>query len=150
MNINEIFSGAISERINAVKNASESDLLRISESTIKRMVTEQGSDNYYKDRKVLRFERVSNEWNAWAKDVELYNGKLFIDFYVQYSNTDTDTCEYLSKFLGSGEFRGAISYEDRYGNSQTSYYRFDTHDKANVIRAICLEYLSRCEKAKGE
>lgn len=147
MNINEIlFKGDINERKNAVENASESDLLRLSEDSIKRMLTEQGRDNYYKDRKTLYFDRVSNEWNAWAKDVELYNGKLFIEFYVQYSNTDTDTCEYLSKFLGSGEFRGSISYEDRYGNSQTSYYRFNSHDKAKVMKAICLEYLNRCKE----
>lgn len=147
MNINEIlFKGDINERINAVKNASESDLLRLSEDSIKRMLKEQGRDNYYKDRKTLYFDRVSNEWNAWAKDVELYNGKLFIEFYVQYSNTDTDTCEYLSKFLGSGEFRGSISYEDRYGGSHTAYYRFNSHDKAKVMKAICLEYLNRCKE----
>lgn len=147
MNINEtIFNGTINERKNAVENATASDLMRISESTLKRMVSEVGSDNYYKDRKILAFERVSNEWNADAKSLELYNGKLFINFYVQYSNTDTDDCDYMSKFLGSGEFRGAIQYTDMYDNPHTSYYRFDSSDKAKVIRAICLEYLSRCEK----
>lgn len=145
MNINEIlFKGKLSERKAQVENATESDLLRLTEDTIKQMLRKKGEDWY--GRKVLRFDRVSNEWNAWAKDVELYKGKLFIDFYVQYSNTDTDTCEYLSKFLGSGDFRGTISYEDRYGNSQTSYYRFDSHDKAKVLKAICLEYLSRCKR----
>ena len=145
MNINEIlFKGKLSERKAQVENATESDLLRLTEDTIKQMLRKKGEDWY--GRKVLRFDRVSNEWNSWAKDVELYKGKLFIDFYVQYSNTDTDTCEYLSKFLGSGDFRGTISYEDRYGNSQTSYYRFDSHDKAKVLKAICLEYLSRCKR----
>ena len=150
MNINEIlFKGNINERKNAVENATESELLRLTESTIKRMLKEQGSDNYYKDRKTLFFKRVSNEWNADAKSVELYKDKVFVNFYVQYSNTDTEDCEYLSKFLGGGDYRGSIHYEDRYGNSQTSYYRFDTHDKAKVMRAICLEYLAQCEKAKG-
>ena len=147
MNINEmLFKGDINERINAIENASQSDLLRLSEDSIKRMLTEQGSDNYYKDRKTLYFDRVSNNWNADAKSVELYNNKVFINFYVQYSNTDTDDCEYMSKFLGSGEFRGSIPYEDRYGGSHTAYYRFDSHDKAKVMKAICLEYLNKCEK----
>ena len=146
MNINEIlFKGDINERKNAVENASESDLLRLSEDSIKRMVKEKGTERYG-GRKVLYFKRVSNHWNADAKDVELSNNKLFIDIYVQYGNTDTDECEYMSKFLGSGDYRGTIHYEDRYGNPQTSYYRFDRADKANVMRAICLAYLNECEK----
>ena len=148
MDLNSVIFGktAISEKREIVKNASESELLRVTETTFKKMVKEQGSDNYYKDRKILFFGNVSNEWNAWAKSLELYKDKLFINFYVQYSNTDRDDCDYLSKFLGSGEFRGTISYEDRYGNSQTSYYRFDTRDKAKVVRAVLLAYLDQCEK----
>ena len=148
MDLNSVIFGktAISEKREIVKNASESELLRVTETTFKKMVKERGSDNYYKDRKILSFGNVSNEWNAWAKSLELYKDKLFINFYVQYSNTDRDDCDYLSKFLGSGEFRGTISYEDRYGNSQTSYYRFDTRDKAKVVRAVLLAYLDQCEK----
>ena len=148
MDINSVIFSNVSntEKKNAVESASASDLMRISESTLKRMVKERGSDNYYKDRKILFFGNVSNNWNADAKSLELYKDKLFINFYVQYSNTDTEDCEYMSKFLGSGEFRGAISYEDRYGNGQTSYYRFDSSDKAKVVRAICLAYLKECEK----
>jgi hypothetical protein len=145
MNINDIlFKGKLSERKSQVENATESDLLRLTEDTIKQMLRKKGEDWY--GRKVLHFDRVSNEWNADAKSVELYKNKVFVNFYVQYSNTDTEDCEYLSKFLGSGDYRGAIHYEDRYGNSQTSYYRFDSHDKAKVLKAICLEYLSRCKR----
>lgn len=148
MDINSVIFSNVSntEKKNAVENASASDLMRISESTLKRMVKERGSDNYYKDRKTLHFGNVSNEWNAWAKSLELYKDKLFINFYVQFSNTDRDECDYMSKFLSSGEYRGAIQYEDRYGNGHTSYYRFDQTDKAKVMRAICLAYLKECEK----
>lgn len=148
MDINSVIFSNVSntEKKNAVENASASDLMRISESTLKRMVKERGSDNYYKDRKILFFGNVSNNWNADAKSLELYKDKLFINFYVQYSNTDTDDCEYMSKFLGSGEFRGAIKYTDMYDNPHTSYYRFDSSDKAKVMRAICLAYIKECEK----
>ena len=148
MDINSvIFSNASNtEKKNAVESASASDLMRISESTLKRMVKERGDDGYYKNRKTLHFGNVSNGWNAWAKSLELYKDKLFINFYVQFSSTDRDDCDYMSKFLGSGEFRGAIQYEDRYGNGHTSYYRFDQSDKAKVMRAICLAYLKECEK----
>lgn len=144
MNINDIIiKGKVTK--DAVSNASESDILRLTEDTIKRMVSRKGSIGYYKNRKMFNFDHISNGWNAWAKSLELYNGKLFINFYVQYSNTDTDECEFVSKFIGNGDFRGTISHTDRYGNSQTAYYRFDTHDKAKVLKAICLEYLSRCK-----
>ena len=148
MDLNTTILGrtAVSKKRDAVKSASESDLLRVTEDTIKKMLKKQKPDKYYPNRKTLFFNRVSNNWNADAKSVELYRGKVFINFYVQYSNTDTDECEYLNKFLGSGDYRGAINYEDRYGNGQTAYYRFDRTDKANVVRAILLAYLDNCEK----
>lgn len=139
MNINDIINGKVNE--SDINNASESDLLQLTESTIKKMLSQQKSDKYYPDRKTLFFGNVSNEWNAWAKSIELYKDKVFINFYVQYSNTDTDDCEHLSKFLGSGDYRGAIQYTDMYDNPHTSYYTFDRHDKANVMKAICLAYL---------
>ena len=141
MNINDIINGKVNE--SDINNASESDLLQLAESTIKKMLSQQKSDKYYPDRKTIYFDRVSNNWNADAKSIELYNGKVFINFYVQYSNTDTDDCEYLSKFLGSGDYRGAIQYTDMYDNPHTSYYRFDRHDKAKVMKAICLAYLKK-------
>ena len=148
MDLNTTILGrtAVSKKRDAVKGASESDLLRVSEETLKKMVKQKGSSAYYKDRKILFFGNVSNEWNAWAKSLELYKNKLFVNFYVQYSNTDTDDCEYWHKFAGSGDFRGTIHYSDRYGNEQTDYYRFDRSDKAKVVRAILLAYLDECEK----
>lgn len=148
MDLNTIVLGktSVSKRKDIVNNASESDLLRVTEDTIKKMVRRKGSEGYYKDRKTIYFGNVSNGWNAWAKSVELYKSKLFINFYIQYSNTDTEDCEYWNKFSGTGEFRGTIKYTDRYGNGQTSYYRFDRANKAKVVRAILLAYLERCEK----
>lgn len=141
MNINDIINGKVTEA--QLNNASESDLLQLTESTIKKMLSQQKSDKYYPDRKSIYFDRVSNNWNADAKSIELYKDKVFINFYVQYSNTDTDDCEYLSKFLGSGDYRGAIQYTDMYDNPHTSYYTFDRHDKAKVMKAICLAYLKK-------
>ena len=142
-----IFSKAnATEKKNAVDNATTRELLNVTENTIKRMVKEKGTDGYYKDRKTLYFGNVSNHWNAWAKSVELYKDKLFINFYVQYGSTDRDECDYMSKFLSSGDYRGTISYEDRYGNSQTSYYRFYESQKADVMRAILNAYIKECEK----
>ena len=141
-----IFKGTTADKRSAVESATQRELLNVSVDTIKKILSKQSADKYYPDRKTLYFGNVSNHWNADAKSVELYKGKVFINFYVQYSNTDTDTCDYLDKFLRGGDYRGAVNYTDMYDNPHTSYYRFDQNDKANVVKAILLTYIDNCEK----
>ena len=115
-----------------------------------RIVKEVGT-NFYKsrDKRVYITERTGNHWNSTFTGVELIKGRLYVNLYVQYSNTDTETSETYSEFFTRGDYRGAICYEDRYGNPQTEYYTYSTGDKARAIRSLLLEYVQRKYKTTG-
>ena len=87
--------------------------------------------------------RTGNHWNSTFTGVELIKGKLYVSLYVQYSNTDTDTDATYSEFFSSGDYRGAIRYEDRYGNPHTDYYTYTQSDKARALRSMLLTYVQR-------
>jgi len=134
-----------------VKSASEDDLMRVSKDTIIRIVKEVGSKCYKSRDKEMRMYgcEVGNHWNSTLESVGTSKGRLYIGFYVQYSNTDTSDSDWWDNFMCGGDYRGAIHYEDRYGNSQTDYYRYSRSNKAEVVRAILLAYISRKYKAKS-
>jgi GTPase SAR1 family protein len=107
-------------------------------------VKEAGSRLYKSRDKQLRIgydRRKGNNWNSTVESVELIKGKLFLDFYIQYENTDTNTSEEYDNFFRRGNFRGEIRRSDRYGNGRTYYFCYDETDKARVMRSILLEYV---------
>ena len=145
-NINQfIFSRTQPQKkLQVIKFLSEAELLSITPSTITRMVKEAGNNMYKSRNKELRISsdrRKGNNWNSEMECIYLVKGKLYLDFYVQYGSTDTNTSEHLETFLQRGEYLGTIEHTDYYGNPQTSYFRYDQSDKARVIRSILEEYV---------
>ena len=161
MNLNqEIFTRKGAEKKTAIINAAtEDDLMRVSKDTIIRIIKEVGSKVYmgmgkYSSRdKSLYIPNdrwASNRWNAWVKGIDYRKGKLFVNIYVQYSNTDTDRDEHYDTFFGIGQYNGHLTYTDMYDNPHTAYYTFSRSHKANAIKAILLTYVERKEALKAK
>ena len=146
MNINDfIFSRTQpNKKIETIEALSNEQLLSVKEDTVKRIVKETGRRMYRSRNKELYIDydrRVGNNWNSTVEGVELIKGKLYLDFYVQYENTDTNTSEEYSDVFNGREFRGEIRRSDRYGNGRTYYFCYDRSDKARVMKSILLEYV---------
>jgi hypothetical protein len=152
MNLNqEIFTRKGAEKKTAIINAAtEEDLMRVSKDTIIRIIKEIGSKVYlgmgkYSSRdKSLYIPNdrwASNRWNAWVKGIDYRKGKLFVNIYVQYSNTDTNTSDDYEDFFKRGNYRGEIRRLDRFGNGRTYFFCYDESDKARVMKSILLEFL---------
>jgi hypothetical protein len=146
MNINDfIFSRTQpNKKIETIEALSNEQLLSVKEDTVKRIVKETGRRMYRSRNKELYIDydrRVGNNWNSTVEGVELIRGKLYLDFYVQYENTDTNTSEEYSDVFNGREFRGEIRRSDRYGNGRTYYFCYDRSDKARVMKSILLEYV---------
>ena len=151
MDINtEIFKRyAPSNKMRIVNNLSESELLAIRLTTLERIIKEAGTGdvsklkrNHNKTLHIRSQYHPENKWNSSVDSICIYKGTLYINFYVQYSNTDTNIEDRLVNFLESGDYIGKVSYEDRYGNPQTSYFRYYPEDKARVIKAILKTYIN--------
>ena len=146
MNINElIFSRTQPQKkIDIINALSEDELLSTSEATIKRIVKDAGRRMWKTRDKELRISherRAGNAWNSLIEAVELIKGRLYLEVYLQYENTDTSTSEEYDDFFRNGNFRGEVRRLDRYGNGRTYYYLYDPSDKASVIKSILLEYI---------
>lgn len=148
MNINtEIFKRyAPGKKLRIIMELTDQELLATTQETVTRIVKEVGSN--YSNSRNRRFYistrfRTGNNWDSTFTGVELIRGKLYVALYIQYSNTDTDAIETYSKFFTSGNYRGTVTYEDRYGNPQTDYYTYSERDKARAIRSLLLEYVQR-------
>lgn len=146
MNINEfIFSRTQpKKKIETIKALSVDELLSVRENTVKKIVKEVGRKMYKSRNKELYIDgdrRVGNSWNATVENVDLIKDKLYIGFYVQYENTDTNTSEEYDDFFNGRDFRGELRRSDRYGNGRTYYFCFDKSEKANVMKSILLDYV---------
>ena len=161
MNLNqEIFTRKSAEsKKNIINAASEDDLMRVSKDTIIRAIKEVGSKVYIGNGKYSSRDKrlyipqerwASNRWNAWVKGIEYCKGKLYVDIYIQYSNTDTDRDEHYDTFFGYGDYKGHLTYTDMYDNPHTAYYTFSRSHKANAIKAILLTYVERKEALKAK
>lgn len=148
MNINiELFkkTGPV-KKLDIIKNLTESELLAITADTTTRIVKEVGNRRGTTRNKELWIDRdrqQGNNWNSIVESVSLYKGRLYVDCYVQFASTDTTQPTPYETFFSRNDFNGSIQHSDRYGNPQTYYYRYDSHDKAKVLRSICLEYVRR-------
>ena len=157
MNINDLIFTRTQpkKKIEAIEKLSADELLSVKEDTVKKIVKETGRKRYKSRDKELYIEydrRVGNNWNSTVEGVELIRGKLYLDFYVQYENTDTNTSEEYSDVFNGREFRGEIHRSDRYGNGRTYYFCYDCSDKALVMKSILLEYVytKYADKLKDE
>jgi hypothetical protein len=146
MNINElIFSRTQPQKkIDIINALSEDELLSTSEATIKRIVKDAGRRMWKTRDKELRISherRAGNAWNSLIEAVELIKGRLYLEVYLQYENTDTSTSEEYDDFFRNGNFRGEVRRLDRYGNGRTYYFLYNPSDKASVMKSILLEYV---------
>ena len=146
MNINElIFSRTQPQKkIDIINALSEDELLSTSETTIKRIVKDAGRRMWKTRDKELRISherRAGNAWNSLIEAVELIKGRLYLEVYLQYENTDTSTSEEYDDFFRNGNFRGEVRRLDRYGNGRTYYFLYNLSDKASVMKSILLEYV---------
>lgn len=148
VDINKIvFSNKPKEIVEIINALTESEVMNTSISTIERIVLEVGkSRDKGGSDKVLNIARkfiAGNSWNSTVDGIEMYNGKFYINFYVQYGDCETDTNlnEPLSDFIGNGDYRGTIKGSDRYGNTKYYYYSYDVKDKIKVIRSVLLDYV---------
>ena len=148
MNINiELFKRYKPDRkVQIIMELTEDELLAITPATVTRIIKEAGTRLYKSRDKRLWIPdqfRTGNHWNSTFIGIELIKGKLYVDLYVQYSNTDTDRSETFSDFFSRGDYRGAIRYDDKYGNPHTDYYTYSPSDKARALRSLLLTYVQR-------
>ena len=132
------------KKLEVIEKLSNDELLAVSESTVKKIIQEVGQRRYKSRDKELRIDydrRVGNNWNSTVESVDLVKGKLYIGFYIQYENTDTNTSDDYEDFFKRGNYRGEIRRLDRFGNGRTYYFCYDESDKAKVMKSILLEYV---------
>lgn len=146
ININDFLFTRTSpkKKLEDIEGLTASQLLGIKEETVKRIIKEAGRGWPKSRSKTLRLSSIhqtGNSWNSTIDSWDLFKGSVWIDFYVQYENTDTNTSETFSKFIRRGEFLGQMLRDDRYGNPRTYYFRYDEGAKARAIRALLLEYV---------
>ena len=156
-NINvELFKRyAPKKKLEVIEKLSNDELLAVNESTVKRIIQEVGQRRYKSRDKELRIDydrRVGNNWNSTVESIDLVKGKLYIGFYIQYENTDTNTSDDYEDFFKRGNYRGEIRRLDRFGNGRTYYFCYDESDKARVMKSILLEFLysKYLDKLKAE
>ena len=147
-NINlELFKRyAPKKKLVIIESLTQEELLAITPATIIRMVKEAGELHCRskRDKKltVSRQRRAGNNWNSWFNGVDLMKGKLYVNLYIQYDNTDTEDCISYGEFMRDKyRFRGTIKTTDRYDNPQTYYYFYDNGDRARAIKSLLLEYV---------
>ena len=147
-NINtELFKRyAPKRKIQIIEKLTDDELLAITPATIIRMVKEAGKPIYKSKRDktlmVSRQRRTGNDWNSWFNGVDLIKGKLYVNLYIQYDNTDTENCISYSEFMRDKDrFRGTINTTDRYDNPRSYYYFYDNEDRARAIKSLLLEYV---------
>ena len=146
-NINlELFKRyAPKRKLSIIESLTQEELLAITPATIIRMVKEAGKSIYKSKRDktlmVSRQRRTGNDWNSWFNGVDLMKGKLYVNFYIQYDNTDTNDCISYGEFVRDRDrFRGTIKTTDRFDNPQTYYYFYENDDRARAIKSLLLEY----------
>ena len=146
MNINEfIFSRTQPQKkIDTINALTKDELLSINKATVKRIVKEAGRKmgrTRDKEMRIAYERRNGNAWNSNVECVDLIKNKLYIDLYCQFSSTDSTICEDFDEFFARGNYRGEITRSDYYGNPRTYYFIYDLEAKANVAKAILLEYV---------
>ena len=145
-NINvELFKRyAPKKKLEIIEKLNPNELMNVTTATITRIVKEAGKSMYKSRNKRLYISRDrqrGNSWNSTIEAVELIRGKLFLDVYYQYENTDCNTSELVTDFLRRGDFTGSVVRDDRYGNGRTYYFLYNLSDKASVMKSILLEYV---------
>ena len=153
MNVNEELFRKNGHKEEFILSLTDEELLAITPETAKRIVKEGGSSlPRSRDKRlwICHDYRSGNDWNSTVEGFSLIKGRLFIDIYVQYGNTDRSTCEEYSTFFQRGDYRGEIKGSDRYGNERTYYFTYSKSDKARVLRSLLLQFIINKKSRKYE
>ena len=156
-NINvELFKRyAPKKKLEIIEKLNPNELMNVSTATIKRIVKEAGT-NMYKSRNkrlyISRDRQRGNSWNSTIEAVELIRGKLYLDVYLQFENTDCNTSELVTDFIRRGDFTGSVVRSDRCGYDRHYYFTYSEGSKQRVIRSILEEYVysKYADKLKDE
>ena len=143
-NINvELFKRyAPKKKLEIIEKLDSNELMNVSTATIERIVKEAGTNMYKsRDKRLYLSKQRGNSWNSTIEAVELIRGKLYLDVYLQYENTDCNTSELVTDFLRRGDFTGSVVRGDRYGNDRHYYFTYSEGSKQRVIRSILEEYV---------
>ena len=145
-NINvELFKRyAPKKKLEIIEKLNPNELMNVTTATITRIVKEAGKSMYKSRNKRLYISRDrqrGNSWNSTIEAVELIRGKLYLDVYLQYENTDCNTSELVRDFIRGGDFTGIVVRGDRYGNDRHYYFTYSEGSKQRVIRSILEEYV---------
>lgn len=144
MNINiELFKryGA-KKKLEIINSLTDSELQQTSQNTVKRILKEAGYGKpRARDKYLGLSERPGNNWNSNIVAVNLEKGELWLDVYIQYSNTDATTCERYTNFFKRGGYSGHIVDSDRYGNPQTYYFNYSEEAQARAIKSVLRQYI---------
>lgn len=139
------------KKLEIINKLTDNELLSTTTDTILRIVKEVGSSIEHSRDKFLVFDRDNrpgNSWNSEVISIETVKNKIYLTFWVDYSNTDTNTCIAYSEFIKGNKFMGTITQDDRYGNPQTYYYSYDNRDRLKVIKSLLVEYINKKYKDK--
>ena len=144
------------KKLELIEHLNEQELFMITTDTVKRIIKEagvrrKGSRGSY-DLSLRQINITGNRWNSDIEGWGIWKNRLYIDFYLQYDNTDTTTLEHIGNFLSPGEFLGELHATDRHDNPRTYYFRYDTEDKGRAIRALLRQYVENkyADKLKEE
>ena len=148
MNINEyIFSRTQPQKkIDTINALTEGELLSIREETVKRIVKDAGRRIWKTRDKRLRISqerRAGNAWNSSIDEVQLIKGKLHLEVYLQFENTDTSTSEEYDEFFRNGNYRGEVRRLDRYGNGRTYYFMYNPSEKSILLEYVFTKYAAK-------
>ena len=149
MNINEFIFGRTQplRKIETVKAMTTGELFSVSEETVKRIVKETGrkiEGTRDKELYIASERRKGNNWNSVVEGVYLIKSRLYLNLYIQYENTDTNTSEDYDEFFKRwSDYRGEIRRLDRYGNPRSYYFCYGESEKAEVLRSVLLEFIYR-------
>lgn len=136
---------SIIKRKKVIENLDPKEFFKLSLESIRKIVKETG-DHKKGTRRYRLFlkNKFGNNWNSLFEYISVYSNKVFFGIYVQYSNTDQDIVILASDFLKSGDFIGKVNYYD--GTSYTySTYTYNNSNKSEILRNLCLEYLTNKE-----
>lgn len=135
------------KKLEIIESLTDKELLNLKESTVIRIVKEVGNFHHQSKRnKLLSINgerRHGNSWNSIFEGVDFYKGKLYVDVYLQYENTDTNLSEEWRNFFRPGDYQGHYQTDDWMGNPQTYYFTYTEIQKVRCIKSILLEYIYR-------
>ena len=135
------------KKIEIIELLTAKEVMKVKESTIVRIIKETGTFLYGSKRNkhlnIARERRRSNSWNSTFEGIEYNKGKLYVELYLQYENTDTSIYEDWNKFFLSGDYNGQYHGDDMMGNPRTYYFTYTEIQKVRCVKSILYEYVYR-------